>query len=438
MADKLYTVVDGMPSELNLGSGGSLPGIDERVTALEAYQIEQDQALADLEAVIEANKGMLPLGFEYVRLTGQTAYAGGVDYMGQEVTRAMYADLWAWLTENKPDAIISEDEWQTLYSRQNGNVPYYSSGDGSTTFRFPRVVGYFKGAESIDEMGGYAVEGLPNITGEFFLTDNVATNGSATTPKVAGGEGAVRTNTRGTTNTVIASVSSIVSGSKSDRVTIDASLSSIIYGNSSHVTPETMAVVMGVIAFGKAVSIGEVTEEGIVAELGEHGVRLERLEASILDAIPTGFVLPFGGNSIPYDGWILCNGAAVSRVTYAKLFSIIGTNFGAGDGSTTFNLPNTSGRFIEGINGVSGIYRGAGLPNITGQFKVDFGYAESGYALTYSNGAFAADITGLKGSGASNNCCGIYGFNAARSSGIYGASSTVQPPSVTMRYYIKY
>ena len=61
-----------------------------------------------------------------------------------------------------------------------------------------------------------------------------------------------------------------------------------------------------------------------------------------VDLIPAGTVQMFAGNTIP-AGWLLCDGSAVSRTDYAKLFSAIGTTWGAGDGSTTFNLPNSIG-----------------------------------------------------------------------------------------------
>src|SRR3990172_3940528 len=56
-------------------------------------------------------------------------------------------------------------------------------------------------------------------------------------------------------------------------------------------------------------------------------------------AVPVGVLLDYGGNVSP-DGWFLCNGTAISRTTYADLFGVIGTNFGPGDGLTTFNLPD--------------------------------------------------------------------------------------------------
>lgn len=56
------------------------------------------------------------------------------------------------------------------------------------------------------------------------------------------------------------------------------------------------------------------------------------------NAVPTGLMADFGGTVAP-DGWLVCDGGTVNRVEFAALFSVIGTNFGAGDGSTTFNLP---------------------------------------------------------------------------------------------------
>lgn len=64
-------------------------------------------------------------------------------------------------------------------------------------------------------------------------------------------------------------------------------------------------------------------------------------------ASPVGSIAPFGAGSAP-SGYLACDGSAVSRSTYAALFSVIGTTYGSGDGSTTFNLPNTSGLFLRG------------------------------------------------------------------------------------------
>jgi len=64
-------------------------------------------------------------------------------------------------------------------------------------------------------------------------------------------------------------------------------------------------------------------------------------------ATPSGAVMCFAGSTAPL-GWLICNGAAVSRTTYAALFAVISTTYGAGDGSTTFNLPDCTGRTVAG------------------------------------------------------------------------------------------
>lgn len=63
--------------------------------------------------------------------------------------------------------------------------------------------------------------------------------------------------------------------------------------------------------------------------------------------VPIGTIIPFAGNAIP-QGYLLCDGSAISRTDYASLFAVIGTIYGAGDGSTTFNLPNKPEFYEQG------------------------------------------------------------------------------------------
>ncbi|WP_312093495.1 phage tail protein [Aminipila sp.] len=70
--------------------------------------------------------------------------------------------------------------------------------------------------------------------------------------------------------------------------------------------------------------------------------------------VPAGCVLWFA-NSTPPANFLYCNGAAVSRSTYADLFTAIGTKYGSGNGTTTFNLPDLRGAFIRGIDDGKGI-----------------------------------------------------------------------------------
>src|SRR3990167_317176 len=61
-------------------------------------------------------------------------------------------------------------------------------------------------------------------------------------------------------------------------------------------------------------------------------------------AIPTGTMFEFGGSTVPIGGYVFCDGTAYSRSAYATLFGVIGTDYGVGDGSTTFNVPDRRGR----------------------------------------------------------------------------------------------
>lgn len=147
------------------------------------------------------------------------------------------------------------------------------------------------------------------------------------------------------------------------------------------------------------------------------------------DIVPTGFVIASAMSSIP-SGYLLCNGGEVSRTTYATLYSKIGTTYGSGDGSTTFNLPNLTNKFIQG-NATAGTVKSAGLPNITGKVV---GFDK----LNVASGAFYNSSNSMWNATGNSDACYDINLDASRSSSIYGNSTTVQPPAVTMRYYIKY
>lgn len=150
--------------------------------------------------------------------------------------------------------------------------------------------------------------------------------------------------------------------------------------------------------------------------------------------IPPGTLIHYAGRTVP-SGWLICNGANVSRTDYAALFAAIGTIYGAGDGSTTFGLPNLNGYFFEGTTntGSVGTYHSAGLPNISGTFT-EHGNT-SGMQCT---GAFTGEARiGLKSNQGGAWDGGRVTLNSSRSSAVYGAASTVQPPSIALLACIK-
>jgi len=73
------------------------------------------------------------------------------------------------------------------------------------------------------------------------------------------------------------------------------------------------------------------------------------LAIKALDSMAIGTGIEFYGSSIP-TGWLICDGSAISRTEYNELFDVIGTTYGAGDGSTTFNIPNKKGRVGVGLD----------------------------------------------------------------------------------------
>ena len=136
-----------------------------------------------------------------------------------------------------------------------------------------------------------------------------------------------------------------------------------------------------------------------------------------------GLILPYGGAAVPAgSGWLACDGAAVSRTTYAALFAAVGTTHVAGDGSTTFNLPDRRGRALIGAG------QGAGLtsrvvgakggeeshllteaeipghvhPAATGAFMVT-GFSGGSQALPAGNGSGSTGATGSAGGGTAHN-----------------------------------
>ena len=158
-------------------------------------------------------------------------------------------------------------------------------------------------------------------------------------------------------------------------------------------------------------------------------------EAAIANALSVGTLLPSFASSM--SGYLLCNGAAVSRTTYTDLFAILGTTFGTGDGSTTFNLPDFRDKTFWGANGNLMTVLAAGLPNISGMF---WAYTV-GWSNAYGNGAFygekaAKGTPGNKGGEGGTAC--RWGYDASRSNEIYGRSNTVQPPAITVNIFIKY
>lgn len=153
-------------------------------------------------------------------------------------------------------------------------------------------------------------------------------------------------------------------------------------------------------------------------------------------SVPSGVIVPYGGKVVP-AGWLKCDGSLVNRQSYASLFGAISTNWGAGDGSTTFQLPNVNGRVLQGTSNAAevGNYLEASLPNITGQFGSIRAWtlepAVSGvHAISWRDDNVIPTSTGT------GNTAYSVSTNANRSSSLYSGSS-LQVPAAQVLMIIK-
>ena len=152
---------------------------------------------------------------------------------------------------------------------------------------------------------------------------------------------------------------------------------------------------------------------------------------------PTGSIVAMATRVVP-TGYLECNGNTLSRTTYSKLFSVVGTTFGAGDGATTFNLPDLRGEFIRGLDSGRGVdqsrqigtQQGDAIRNITGEFQS----TDDNITANVLKGAFyytgRAAGTGAGGSGSEP----VVGFDVSRQ---VPTANENRPRNIALLYIIK-
>ena len=193
---------------------------------------------------------------------------------------------------------------------------------------------------------------------------------------------------------------------------------------------------------------------GIVApHLEDLGLPLGSIRPEHLyeSAIPPGAIMPFARPTAP-AGWLVCDGRAVNRIQYKNLFDAIGTTFGAGDGSTTFNLPDLRGEFIRGWDNGRGVDPGRqfgswqedALQNITGSITVNPTSSiqfltDGGQSSIITEGALGITSYSKKMSIDNGPTTTLYPdgifFDASRSA---RTASETRPRNVALLYCIKY
>lgn len=167
---------------------------------------------------------------------------------------------------------------------------------------------------------------------------------------------------------------------------------------------------------------------------------------SLVDAaFPAGMIMPFGTATAP-AGWLPCDGSAVSRTTYARLFAVLSTTWGAGNGSTTFNVPDLRGVFLRGLDSGKGYDGGRAFAS----YQVD-GYpshthtvTDNGHTHTYTAGGTTTGFVGNGGTaipaalsspaGGSVTSSATTGITIASSG---GNATEVRPKNVAILYCIR-
>lgn len=168
--------------------------------------------------------------------------------------------------------------------------------------------------------------------------------------------------------------------------------------------------------------------------------------SNLTGAMPTGAILPYGSSVAP-SGYVLCNGTAYNRTTYADLFGVIGVKYGVGDGSSTFNVPDTRGRFLAGWDAGTSVLTSVTVSMITGASIGNTGGTQA-VALAVAQIPSHQHLAWISGSGddegvqANSSGLGLesnFAANSTVSTGSTGGGGSHSniPPSLIINYIIK-
>ncbi len=257
--------------------------------------------------------GGLPVGHEFFT-TNPNIPAGCIPLLGGEYSRTTYADLWAWV-QTQNGYLVEESAWQAKATANGGNVPFYSKGNGSTTFRVPALKCWVRGAGSISEVGGYLAAGLPNITGTLLGSGSNSINYETYFTGAFAYTNAVISKTYG------ASERNEKHNSSAD---FNASLSNPIYGLSDTVQPPSIVGLWCVKAYGTITNVGSTDISNISTGLTQAETRISALEnhgagATVVESYRNGTEW----YRVWSDGWVEQGGHVLAGTSS----SVITVNF---------------------------------------------------------------------------------------------------------------
>lgn len=166
-------------------------------------------------------------------------------------------------------------------------------------------------------------------------------------------------------------------------------------------------------------------------------INYQRIDGKALinpDIVPVGTIIMHGASTAPI-GLLDCDGAAVSRTTYADLFAVIGTTWGIGDGATTFNLPDLRGEFVRGWDDGRGIDTGRAFASSQG-FATE---SHTHNVTSVNTRAGAAQVDPGGNFYASSGDTGEFGAQSMTTNSQTGTtSSETRPRNIAVLYCIKY
>lgn len=332
-------------------------GNTEPTISVESENVNDGTVKWGVKNIQDASKLGLPVGFEAFTIN-PNLQAGWLPLLGGEYSRTAYADLWAWV-QTQQGYLIEESAWQAKATANGGNVPFYSKGDGSTTFRVPALKCWVKGASNISEVGGYLVAGLPNIDTNVYIGQDGSgyPNGSAD-------------------STTVGSTASYPRKTKLFR----ASDYNTIYGTSDTVQPPSIVGLWVVKAYGVVTNVGSTDVANISTGLAQAETRISSLETNKVDKAGNAWVVESYRNDTQWyrvwsDGWIEQGGnpknslwGSSTTINFFKPFAdtnyiiVAGTRAADGEtqcgGTATFSRTKTTTSIVIVVNNWSNNYRG--------------------------------------------------------------------------------
>jgi microcystin-dependent protein len=171
-----------------------------------------------------------------------------------------------------------------------------------------------------------------------------------------------------------------------------------------------------------------------------------------IEGIPTATIVPWSDSSVP-SGFLECNGQAVSRSTYAALFAIVATTYGAGDGSTTFNVPDLQNNVPVGKSNNKALASTGGSDTVTSTGNIAGSTANATLAInqagSHNHNVPLTSLTtggntiagGMQGGANANDASGSKGGSGGHahnlSANFVGGATSVLQPYLTILYLIK-